>query len=65
MTASVEHASFDAWWEPFTYGVGPAGSYLAALDADRKERLRETARAEFSTEPFVISARAWAARGLA
>jgi SAM-dependent methyltransferase len=65
VTASVEHASFDAWWEPFTYGVGPAGSYLAGLDADGKARLRDTARAQSPTEPFVITARAWAARGLA
>jgi ubiquinone/menaquinone biosynthesis C-methylase UbiE len=65
VTASVEHASFDAWWEPFTYGVGPAGSYLAGLDAERKAELREISRTMFSTEPFVISARAWAARGLA
>ena len=40
--ASVEHASFDAWWEPFTKGVGPAGSYLAGLSADRQVELRET-----------------------
>ncbi len=65
VTARVEHASFDAWWEPFTYGVGPAGSYLKALDDDRKAQLRQTARAAFATEPFVISARAWAARGVA
>src|SRR5262245_15864995 len=26
-----EVAGFDAWWEPFTRGVGPAGAYLSAL----------------------------------
>ena len=25
----VEHSSFEEWWEPFTLGVGPAGSYVA------------------------------------
>ena len=65
VTASVEYPSFDAWWEPFTYGVGPAGAYLVALDDDRKAQLRDTARGGFASEPFVISARAWAARGLA
>jgi SAM-dependent methyltransferase len=64
VTASVEHVSFDAWWEPFTHGVGPAGSYVAALDAERKAKVREASRTMFPTGPFVISARAWAARGL-
>ena len=26
---TVEHPSFDDWWEPFTLGVGPAGAYVA------------------------------------
>ena len=37
----VEHPTFDAWWEPFTRGVGPAGAYLASLDADRRPTLRD------------------------
>jgi hypothetical protein len=28
---SVEHATFEEWWEPFTFGVGPAGVYAASL----------------------------------
>ena len=63
--ASVEHPTFEAWWEPFTHGVGPAGSYLASLSADRRTELRELCLANVSTTPFVVSARAWAARGLA
>jgi SAM-dependent methyltransferase len=62
---SVEHASFEAWWEPFTTGVGPAGSYLAGLSADRHAELREACRTMVPTTPFVVTARAWAARGLA
>lgn len=62
---SVEHPTFDAWWEPFTRGVGPAGSYLASLGADRQIELREACRAVAPTAPFVVRARAWAARGLA
>ena len=61
---SVEHATFEAWWEPFTKGVGPAGSYLASLSADRQLELRETCRTMVPTTPFVVTARAWAARGL-
>ena len=62
---SLEHATFEAWWEPFTKGVGPAGSWVASLSADRVVELRETARAMVATTPFQVSARAWAARGLA
>ena len=62
---SLEHATFDAWWEPFTKGVGPAGSYLASLSPERQGELREACRARIPTTPFVVTARAWAARGLA
>ena len=31
LVASVEHASFDEWWQPYTNGVGPAGRYVAGL----------------------------------
>ena len=27
LSVTLEHATFDAWWEPFTRGVGPAGSF--------------------------------------
>jgi SAM-dependent methyltransferase len=62
---SLEHSTFDAWWEPFTKGVGPAGSFLAGLSVDRQVELRETCRSMVPTTPFVVTARAWAARGLA
>lgn len=65
LSVSVEHPTFDEWWEPFTLGVGPAGSYTAGLDADRQRRLRDLCRARLPGEPFTVTARAWAARGLA
>lgn len=61
--ASVEHATFEAWWEPFTHGVGPAGAYLAGLSPDRRVELRDACRTMIPTAPFVVTARAWAARG--
>jgi len=61
----VEHATFEGWWEPFTKGVGTAGSYLASLGTDRQAELREVCRDTVPTTPFVVTARAWAARGLA
>lgn len=65
LSVSVEHPTFDAWWEPFTRGVGPAGAHLASLDADRRAELREECRRRVPSEPFVVTAVAWAARGLA
>jgi SAM-dependent methyltransferase len=65
LSVSLEHPTFDAWWEPFTRGVGPAGDYLASLDADRRTELRESCRRQVSSEPFVVDAVAWAARALA
>jgi ubiquinone/menaquinone biosynthesis C-methylase UbiE len=65
LTANLEHATFEEWWEPFTGGVGPAGSYAASLEAEQQTQLREACRAMLPDAPFVITARAWAARGLA
>ena len=65
VSSSLEHATFEAWWEPFTGGVGPAGSYVASLDPDRRAELRERCRAMLPVAPFTLTARAWAARGLA
>ena len=65
LSVSVEHPSFEEWWEPFTGGVGPAGSFVAGLDAERQARLREICRSRLPVAPFVLTARAWAARGLA
>jgi SAM-dependent methyltransferase len=64
LTVSVEHASFEAWWEPFTFGVGPAGGYLARLDDEQLARMKEAAREEFPADR-VVTASAWAARGRA
>ena len=65
LSVSREHASFDEWWEPFTRGVGPAGEFAASLDAKRRDELREACRVRLPSAPFVLTARAWAARGLA
>jgi hypothetical protein len=64
LSVSVEHPSFDDWWEPFTFGVGPAGSHAAGLDATRQARLRELCREMLPAAPFAVTALAWAARGL-
>jgi SAM-dependent methyltransferase len=65
LTVRVRHASFDDWWQPFTLGVGPAGDYVAALDADSRATLRERCRHLLPTGPVEITAAAWAATGRA
>jgi SAM-dependent methyltransferase len=65
LVVSLEHPSFEDWWEPFTHGVGPAGAYVAGLDARRQAKLRERCRTLLPEAPFVLTARAWTVRGLA
>jgi SAM-dependent methyltransferase len=61
----IEHSTFGEWWEPFTLGVGPAGAFVAKLDAEGVGELREHCRRLVGDGPVVIPARAWAARGRA
>jgi SAM-dependent methyltransferase len=65
LSVSVEHPSFEEWWEPFTLGVGPAGAYVSGLDEELRAQLRERCRTRLPNPPFVLTARAWTARGLA
>ena len=44
LEVTIEHPTFEDWWEPFTLGVGPAGVYAAGLDAERQAELRERCR---------------------
>ncbi len=65
VAVDVEHAKFEDWWEPFTLGVAPSGTYVAGLEPDRRTALRELCRERLPEPPFVISAKAWAVRGAA
>jgi SAM-dependent methyltransferase len=59
------YSDFDELWEPFTYGVGPAGSYLARLEPEQQESLRTNLFAGLG-EPggsFTLRATACAVRG--
>lgn len=64
LSVSLEHETFEEWWEPFTNGVGPAGSYVASLDPARQAELREACRRRLPTGSFEVTALAWAARGI-
>jgi SAM-dependent methyltransferase len=63
-TADLEHPDFEEWWTPFAEGVGPAGSYVAGLSPDAQAALRDRLRERLPDGPFVVPAKAWAARGV-
>ncbi len=62
LTVRVQHSSFDDWWEPFTFGVGPAGAYVASLNPQHRAELRDRCRKLLPAGPFEMSAAAWAVR---
>jgi len=67
LDVGADYSSFDDWWEPFEFGIGPAGSYCVSLDAERRSALREECRALLGDPqgPFRARARAWVATGQA
>ena len=65
LTASLDYASFDEWWEPYTLGVGPAGAYVKKLDDDAVAAVRDRCRRLLPEPPFTLTTVAWAARGRA
>ena len=42
LTIEVEHPNFEDWWEPFTFGIGRAGSHVARLGSAQRDRLRDS-----------------------
>jgi SAM-dependent methyltransferase len=68
LTIETPFTSFEDYWTPFTQKQGPAGAYVAGLPADERERLRLRVRQRLLGDgpdrPFVLKARAWAARGI-
>jgi SAM-dependent methyltransferase len=65
LSTSVDFATFDEWWEPYTLGVGPAGAHARTLDEEALSALRERCRDLLPEPPFTMTSVAWAARGRA
>ncbi len=60
--------NFDDYWDPFLSGQGPAPGYVAALTEAQRSALKDRLSAELLKSPdgaIHLTARAWAARGLA
>ena len=62
LTVRVRFDTFAEWWEPFTFGVGPAGAHIASLDGPPRAALRDRCAEFLPPEPFEIAASAWAVR---
>jgi len=55
------------YWAPFLQGTGPAPSYVASLEAEHREQLRERLARRLPVQSdgqIRLRARAWAARGV-
>jgi hypothetical protein len=59
-------AGFRDYWQPFLGWTGPAPSYVASLDAERREKLSrklEETLPRGADGTIALTARAWAVRG--
>ncbi len=65
LRVGLELAGFEDWWEPYTFGVGPVGSYVRSLDPGARLRLEQALLSEVGDEPFRMDVSAWAAVGTA
>ena len=63
IAVAVRFDAFEAWWEPFELGVGPAGDHVAGLESAERARLADRCREQLPDAPFELPAVAWAARG--
>jgi SAM-dependent methyltransferase len=59
LTTTLLFQSFADWWDPYTLGVGPAGTYVGQLDEPRRDALRARCRELLPPAPFELSATAW------
>jgi SAM-dependent methyltransferase len=65
LETSARYEGFADFWEPFTFAVGPSGTYLRTRPADEQEAIRLQCFALLGEPdgPFELGARAWYARG--
>jgi hypothetical protein len=54
---------FEAFWEPFTLGAGPAPGYCSSLSDDQRAALKSSLAEQLGTHgPISLPARAWAVK---
>jgi SAM-dependent methyltransferase len=68
LTIRTRFCTFDDYWSPLLDKQGPAGGYVAVLTAGEREQLRRRLRGRLLGDgpdrAIVLSARAWAVRGV-
>ncbi len=62
LSVASTFTSFEEWWAPYLFGIGPLGEYVAALDDAAREHLRARCAAVLGPAPFTVEATAWAVR---
>jgi hypothetical protein len=67
LRVETSYTGFDDLWEPFTFGVGPAGAYLAKLSPEQRDEVRRELFEGLGgpSGAFTLSATACAVRGSA
>jgi SAM-dependent methyltransferase len=65
LTVEVRFATFDEWWEPYTFGIGPLGAYIRGLDDAARAALRSRCAELLPPAPFTVPGAAWAVRARA
>jgi len=65
LVTAAHYEDFEDFWQPFTFAVGPAGSYLREQPSEQQDAIRERCRSLLGdpSGPFDLEARAWYARG--
>ena len=63
LDVAAGYGDFEEFWQAMDHGVGPAGQWLASLDAAQRERAHEELFRELGSPdgPFQLNARAFAA----
>jgi SAM-dependent methyltransferase len=63
LTVHRRFVDMDDWWLPVTFGVGPAGAYVAGLDEAGRAALRAACAEVLPPPPFELASSAWCATG--
>jgi SAM-dependent methyltransferase len=67
LDVSTGYESFDELWGSYQRGVGPAGQFVASVDSETRDAIREEyyRRVGEPSGSFTLTAQAWALRGRA
>ena len=68
LTVALAFAGFHDYWDPFLLKQGPAGAYVAGLSTEARDAFERSLRRRLlrgrPDQPFEMSCRAWAVKGV-